>query len=274
MSTNIIVPTGKRLSSDSLYTPYYTPSISWQDATDLTTYTPSFDDTVGQWRDKKGNGVNLEQFSSLLKPRANIRTHNTLPVLDFNGSQFMHNTVYSVPASGNLAIFIFAQVDSTNSPSDSIASMNGATYDFQLDASGGSITNDWFGAIDGANIVSPSPLFLNFGANDKAYNGPSLYNANFDWDGGIVNMFVDGTKETNDGTYLAKLDTVQDFAIFANRGDTVFPNGMVGEVLVIEDCSLACRQRIEGYFAWKWGFVLPALHPFKYRPPFVGADGA
>jgi hypothetical protein len=49
-----------------------------------------------------------------------------------------------------------------------------------------------------------------------------------------------------------------------------FQNGFINEILIYDlNISIAERQQIEGYLAWKWGFQarLPGNHPFKFFPP-------
>ena len=49
-----------------------------------------------------------------------------------------------------------------------------------------------------------------------------------------------------------------------------FWRGFIGEILVYNSAiTVAERQQVEGYLAWKWGLqgTLPANHPHKNGPP-------
>jgi hypothetical protein len=49
-------------------------------------------------------------------------------------------------------------------------------------------------------------------------------------------------------------------------------SGEIAEIVVLpEAASVAPRQRIEGYLAWKWGLEanLPSGHPYELAAPTV-----
>lgn len=54
-------------------------------------------------------------------------------------------------------------------------------------------------------------------------------------------------------------------------GGTTNLIGLIGEIIVIKDgtTSLDELEKLEGYLAWKWGFVgqLDSAHPYKERAP-------
>jgi hypothetical protein len=53
---------------------------------------------------------------------------------------------------------------------------------------------------------------------------------------------------------------------------TTLPGFSLGELLVIDgDITIASRQQVEGYLAWKWGLQtsLPTGHPYKFSSPSV-----
>jgi hypothetical protein len=92
--------------------------------------------------------------------------------------------------------------------------------------------------------------------------------------------YFDGTNQyttTNGGTLSSNASTGS-FTVSAyrianntNSGDTAAAalNGFIGEILVYNrSLTLAQRQQVEGYLAWKWGLVvnLPADHPYKTTP--------
>lgn len=49
-------------------------------------------------------------------------------------------------------------------------------------------------------------------------------------------------------------------------------DGQIGEIVIVSgDLTVANRQKLEGYLAWKWGLEanLPSNHPYKLLPPTV-----
>lgn len=62
---------------------------------------------------------------------------------------------------------------------------------------------------------------------------------------------------------------VENLAVGASSAGSNFVNGNYGEIVIFLDYSLALRQRLEGYLAWKWGaeVELPLDHPYVSGPP-------
>ena len=56
-----------------------------------------------------------------------------------------------------------------------------------------------------------------------------------------------------------------------DKGTSQMIVGSTGDFVLIDDCSTACRQNIEGYVMWKNGQQgdLPVGHPSKDAPPTV-----
>ena len=245
----------------SLWNPSRIDTIGWYDASDLTSILSSRG-LVYELRDKSGAGQVMVQTTEALRPITGTRTLNGLNALDCQGTQYMQDAVYNVPASGDIMIIMTASADVLGGTFDSIFSMN-ATNDFQLESydSGGNT-----GRINVTNIGADKAF------TGGPFTGPSVYGITFDFnDTGFYNAFVDGDQKTTDTSYIAKLDQVQDFKLFANRsgGDPI--DGLMGEVVVTEDVTVATRQKIEGYLAWKWDMVanLDGGHPYKSAAPVI-----
>ena len=242
-----------------LWLPISHPSlIAWYDASDTSSITGTT--TVTEWVDKK-NGYDLAPG---IGPESGSRTYNDLNVLDFTGSEWLHYAGNIVPASGNLAIYMVAGVDAIDSPFDALWSIDGPDTDFQFDSNDNGSTGDFYGEIAGG-------MGTNVATSGGPYNGPSIYGNIFDWDGSTVGVYIDGT---NDGsqTYGTQLSTTQtEWNVFTNRVQNQQIDGWCGEIVVMEDCSYACRITIEGYLAHKWGLTgnLGASHPYKNYAPTI-----
>jgi hypothetical protein len=88
---------------------------------------------------------------------------------------------------------------------------------------------------------------------------------------GTVTGFLDGTSF---GTAsLASISPGTQAIALGQRptgpGDYPFVGDLAAAVIVTTTLTVADRQRIEGYFAWKYGLIanLPANHPYKNDPP-------
>lgn len=113
------------------------------------------------------------------------------------------------------------------------------------------------------------------GWNDTAANTPNISNQNV-WriicmriqgNGASLNApFVDGTAQT---AKTASLGGWSSMLLFQGGVTDLF-NGQCAEILLYSEAlTVAERQTIEGYLAWKWGLVanLPSTHPYKNSPP-------
>jgi hypothetical protein len=82
-----------------------------------------------------------------------------------------------------------------------------------------------------------------------------------------TNLELTFSKNVTVGTGNVNINQIPNLKIGENF------QGKIGEILVInENLSIGDREKIEGYFAWKWfGAVnpLPVNHPYKYRGPGV-----
>jgi hypothetical protein len=247
----------------TLWTPEYLDTTAWYDTSDASTITESAG-AVSQLDDKSGNTRNLTQTTGADQPITGTRTIGGLNVFDYNNTDYLQtDSVDFYPASNNLAVFLIAEIDSVSENLDCLLSMNGGNdWQFESNSSpnfGGSLRTDL------ASAGSP------FNCTDGPYNGPSIYNLNFDWGSSFQNVFIDGTKDSGvgDALYDTSPGGSMRLLLATNRGIARFMNVGIGEVIICEDVTTATRQKIEGYLAWKWGLVdnLPSDHPYKNAAP-------
>ena len=77
---------------------------------------------------------------------------------------------------------------------------------------------------------------------------------------------------TGSGATTVESNANSNIRLGANKGAIRHFDGIVGEIIYIQDdLDTPTRQKLEGYLAHKWGMTadLPALHPYKSRPPTV-----
>ena len=248
------------------WTPADIETVAWFDASDTDTIIES-SGAVSQWNDKSGNAHIVKQGTALSQPITGSRQLNGLNVLDFNGSQFLESDgyVFTPPVSGNLSIIMVFKADSINNWSDSVISFfDGAqTNDLQFSSANASQFN---GRLAGA-------VTANF--TNGPYSDNTISSLIYDKTNDVFNAYMDSNRILSDLVYSdsSKLGGVGPFKtrIFANRAGNQFPDGLFGEVVMLEDVSTNARQKVEGYLAWKWGLQanLPSDHPYKNGAPTV-----
>lgn len=246
----------------------WTPSLitteGWYDASDAATITAP-DGPVSQWDDKSGKSRHLVQGNPTLRLVSGSRLLNGLNVLDGDGTQWIGLNPFPVNADGNVSIFGVHVVDLVNHLSDAVYAMDSAGADFKFSCSNSYSGPDFRGFIQGAWGTS-------FALTDFPHNGPSIYHVEFDKTGsGLVTARIDGISRGS-ATYVTNLTTSMNFTILADKAAVNIIDGAVGEVIVVhDDLSVATRQKIEGYMAWKWNLVsnLDAEHPYKSQPPYA-----
>jgi len=256
-------------SGAALWTPAQITTEGWYDASDAATITES-GGGVSQWDDKSGNARHLTQGTGSLQLTTGLRTINALNALDGDGTEYINRTSYPVNADGDLSVFGVHEIDSVSYFSEGIYAMDGAGADFKFSAGkSGDVSGDFNGFIQGGFGTN---LVFNDGPAPGPFPGPSIYNAEFDKTGSaLVTGRVDGTDRKSE-TYNTNLVTSMNFTVMADKAGIYKIDGAVGEIVVIhDDLSLATRQLIEGYLAWKWGTVanLPGAHPYKNAAPTV-----
>jgi len=243
----------------ALWTPANISTVVWID--------PSDTNTLGQVAglvsiamDKSGNGIDMIQEDGDNQPTTGNRTIGGLNVLDVAGYKHLDNSNFTPPVSGNSTWFLVYEVDSLADSRDSLFAKDDGGYSFDVRAAE---TNGFMAAI---NKTGDSAGF-----SGGPFNGPSIMCTVFDYTSTqLVYGYVDGYDRTSDDgsrTYLTPLDAG---TLYLFRGKTSNgPDGAFGEFVIIEDCSVACRQRMEGYLAWKYSLQakLPINHPYKLAPP-------
>lgn len=224
----------------------------WLDASD-TSYIVQSGGSVSQWNDKSGNGNHADQSTGSKQPTTNSRTLNGINVLDFDAALSQTLYIPSVPYGGatDLMLFAVAKNDST------------ASYEFIMLGTG----SDKVGiGQQGASYryIADNQSYITGTANDLS---PHLLNICVD-SGTNAEFFIDGTSiDARTGTYSIATQS----AYIGSQNDLYFLNGYVAEIIVATICTLANRQKIEGYLAHKWGLTssLPSTHPYKISPPTI-----
>lgn len=257
-----------RLSS-SQFSLYNVASLAlWLDGADPTSIVLGTGSNVATWKDKSGynnnsiqtiagsrpvynasiNGIVYNNNSYMLIPSNSIRQFNPVNIFavinipTISGGYF--NNIFRKGSGSPIWAFeFFFRI---------LVTSGVATIDVQV---GSSVTTTFFGgSVYTFNSIQLIGLFTNETSGYIMNNG-TISSAG----GKVTQQFgpsvtgVGCRPLNNDGTAITELFI-----------------GTMHELIILNQLpTVAIRQQIEGYLAWKWGIQanLPASHPFKNAPP-------
>jgi hypothetical protein len=104
-----------------------------------------------------------------------------------------------------------------------------------------------------------------------AWNAPAIVKG--DWSGTTMNGYQNGTPFSGNPATISALNTsTTRLRIGAGiaTAAAAFWQGPIADILILRGVlSNALRQKVEGYFAWKYGLqsLLPQTHPYKLFQP-------
>ena len=238
--------------------PFFSPTqISglqlWLDAYDSSTFTLS-GTAVTQWNDKSGLSNNATQSSAGNRPNYNSVNRNVS--FTPTSAQFLNLPNSTLP-TGNTSYAYFI-VCAWAQAADGLGVIGGGNYGntnqvFALRSFGGSrqMRNYWWGND------------LDTGTNAYDVNVPLIVECTYTA-GGARAILTNGTQLVTDNPG-ARNQAVGNNTVAKTFGGE-YMNGTISEIIVYNGAlTVAQRQQVEGYLAWKWGLqsFLPANHPDK-----------
>lgn len=251
------------------------PASVWLDAEDTTTITLN-GATVSQWNDKSGNARNVSQATAADQPTYSATGLNGKPILTFDGSDLLSNTAPGALLRNVPGATLAAVVNYTNNTAGravcSVATASAGQTRSALLVNNTTATGYLVGGrrldansfqISGSTTFSAATTVLQFGVLDYANSDAFSY--------------VNGTLEATNTAFQTSGNTsdTNSAALYVGASATGGTNPLIGSVaeIVIVPAALSAdqRQRLEGYFAWKWALEasLPVGHPYKNTPPTV-----
>lgn len=212
----------------------------WLDAADSSTITLN-GSTVSQWADKSGRGNNATQSTAANQPTYSATGYGGKPSLTFDGT----NDSLVLPTTGVMGIntaagFYISTAASTLS--GAIQFLHGAATieSFEVHLSNQN-------SIRGIHGGSPYSDVIKATAYERLVSG-LLYT------GASLTSFLDGQP----GNTVAKGVITTDSVLYIGRRGTndYLLDGNIAEIIALNAApSIAERQLLEGYLAWKWGGI-------------------
>ena len=257
----------------------------WLDADDASTITLN-GSTVSQWSDKSSNAIPFSQPTASSQPSygASGLAKNTL---NFDGVDDVldgDDVLDSVWTGAAWQIFLVAKNNAADTSNGAIlAKVSNSPLNLRQFASYLRVNRSQlitlytpdtanYTVVNGSTVIADSQWVFSSQAYTDTGTGSSNTTER-------VEIVVDGAEQTEVvNASSGSLETIKDTESHLSIGGIIadgtqssgFLNGSVGEIIVTSTItSLADRQRIEGYLAWKWGLEanLPADHPYKSTPP-------
>ncbi len=245
----------------------------WFDAADSKTFTLSGTSIV-RWNDKSSNAYNVIQPVALNQPSYTANALNTFGGVQLATSTFLYQQGSNMPnftTGANTSVFVVAKNASANTGWNifntiwfTSAGGDSATlryhFSFNRDPGGGIVAGTSLYAASGfagqvtSNAVAPSSnAMLGFTASATS-----------------VTIHTNGSSDSFSGVSLPNANNATLFLLGENRnGSNVGSNVVLYEMIGYNtQVSASDRQKIEGYFAWKWGLtsLLPTGHPYRVLP--------
>jgi hypothetical protein len=226
------------LQPPALWTPADITTALWLDAADASTITES-GGAVSQWNDKSGNARHATA-SSTTEPTYGLTSFNGKPGISSNGSsQFMTQSAESYDTQWFGVVFVKTTASAFLFGAGDLnpAAVIQTSADIRVG-------------------LPPNQAFTGF------TNAPGILCSNkllATWNG--ASMTAGLTQSSSMSLHIG-----------ARFGNSIFYDGAIAEIVVLTTSySDNERQKLEGYFAHKWGLTadLPNDHPYKTSAPTV-----
>lgn len=237
----------------------------WLDASQLSL---SNNDPVSTWTDRSGNGRDATQTSSGNKPTFLTSQLNSLPVIDFDGSNdYITTGAISDLNTADLTWIIVGKADN-NTHTGHFISANynsgaGSASDHLWKTYISSSTNDYMSFTRSSTGTSGSGI-INHGYSSGYHIMSNIWVNATDENHGYFDGTLSGT-QTGVNASPATNNNVR-FGASSTAGPTQFLNGKIAEVIVLTGQPDESRRIIiENYLATKYGLTLSGLDIYSYE---------
>jgi len=240
----------------------------WLDGADLSTLftdsggtTPvtASGQTVSYWKDKSTQANNAT--NSVNQPTVTYNAQNGLPVITFNGSQYLSLTPSKLPnGSTNFSYFFVVR---TSSSAVQVFMANGTTVLNQMPQfyfNNYALVGDLFGGSATSDGTTYNNKFV-----VATYTASSTFTG-YDFDSTFSGAAASVTLNT--GTTWALLGVSR----VATPAFAFYFTGQIAEVIVYNRVvTTSEREQIQAYLGWKWDLEVSFTSGFTYKtnPPFM-----
>jgi hypothetical protein len=252
----------------NLFSPTQIPGCQlWLDAADTSTSSMVLSgQTISTWKDKSGNG---NATTTSVGPVPLVRNGiNGLSVAQVSPGRYFYMDPLTNPAN-TTTVTAFAVSSMFNGVGTfgrllSFGKLSDGTNNFDY-----STVPNFIFCRDNLNQAVSIYRNNSFITTSITYTVPFLMEAVFD--ATTCTGFLNGTQFNtfaSSGTFsFNRLGIGVNIDTKTDPGDVY--SGNIGEIIIFYSAlTTSQRQQVEGYLAWKWGFVanLPANHPYKTTP--------
>lgn len=258
---------------ETLWTPVYITTSLWLDAEDTTTIT-AVNSGVSEWRDKSGNNRHATQTVSGSRPLYGSGFFNSRSGIQFDGSndflQIAHTSALNMQIPSGTVSIVYSW---TGEGFRLFQKKNGLGSEFDsYFASPQNLTSfvGAFGATFSPSVTS-GVSYINVGTwnNSLIFN---YLNGSLSVPSSVTNGTLSSSGMDPTFTPASNSDPLYLGMRFNPTGSSGNFGGTFAEVVFTPSTlDTSTRQKLEGYFAHKWGMVasLPSGHPYKTSPPYV-----
>jgi len=261
-----------------LWTPSQIATALWLDGSDASTLFDATtggslvaaDGTIARWEDKSGNIRHATQPTAANRPVRKTAIQNGRDIARFDGTNDTMLGSVQVVTGNAKSVYVVAK--STNAVGNEL---------FQNRSGAGFVMSHLFrmlrfggisyvaGDTNVINVIIPHDFSTTFQSYFlSAWSISSSRLTTFAYNGSLHTTTGTVNAETSSGNYRV--------ASAASGSAFGFWPGDICEIIVLADeSSVADRERMEGYLAWKWDTVtaLDASHPYKSAAPRFGGGG-
>jgi len=246
---------GKVLVVPPDWTPADIDTVAWYDVSDISTVTTN-GSNISQLDDKSGNDFHLTQASGGAQPFYVADGIGGLPAMQSFQGDYVQGSATNFYTNNLIAIGV--QMYSGGNFSQMWHSWKTDKTDWLVVRRNG--TSD---RLRGYFQLNGVRRLLDDDAGATSVGTPFIYCAS--WESGIMRQYINGSLQA-DSESLSGVHEQEQIRI---GWESIQNNSTVGELIFIDSSDIDTRQRLEGYYAWKWGRVdsLPSDHPYKYERP-------
>lgn len=246
------------------WTPAQLTTALWLDAADASTITVDENDRVSQWDDKSGNDRDVTQSRADRRPVYSAAGWSGgFPELQFASYGAQKDTLGRDVSADGISGSAYTLFVVVNAESEDNEEWIHTAYTTQTHPAPGSENRHQINNT-GVTVRSDSS---NGGTTSGTYvAGEQILQ--FTLADGASEVLRNGVQIAGDGGTYTPYALSGDYTI-NGRNSRDGHAGMTGSVVewiyLTENPSIADRQLVEGYLAWKWGLVdgLPVDHPYK-----------